>query len=324
MGAEYGSTSLFPHRDRELDRVLPRKVKKVFIEFEYTYMPLSIAHLGPAGTYAEAAALAYVNTLAKETGSHALLCPYPSIAQTLHAVAQGQVHLAVVPVENSIEGGVAVTLDTLWQLDTLQIQQALVLPIRHALLSRASSLEAIQTVYSHPQGLAQCQGWLEKFLPSVQLIPTNSTTEALQYLDNDSTLAVITSHRAAQLYNLPILASGINDYPDNCTRFWVMSLHPSSSGSHTSLAFSLPANVPGALVKPLQVLATRGINMSRIESRPTKRSLGEYLFFIDIQANVQEPTVQATLAELASHTEILKIFGSYQVLAIESPEVCSA
>jgi prephenate dehydratase len=280
-------------------------------------MSISIAYLGPPGTYAEAAALAYVSTLAGETGRNSVLCPYPSIAQTLQSVAQGQAHLAVVPVENSIEGSVVTTLDMLWQLDTLQVQQALVLPIRHALLSRASTIEAIQTVYSHPQALAQCQGWLEKFLPSAQLVPTNSTTEALQYLDKDYTAAVITSQRAAQLYNLPILASAINDYPDNYTRFWVMGKQPSAGGSHTSLAFSTPANVPGALAKPLQVFASRGINLSRIESRPTKRSLGEYLFFIDLEADASQAPVQDALSELASHTEILKIFGSYSVLPIE-------
>jgi len=283
-------------------------------------MSISIAYLGPPGTYTEAATLAYVRTLAQETARESLLCPYPSIAQALRAVAQGQVHLAVIPVENSIEGSVAVTLDTLWQLDTLQIQQALVLPIWHALLSRASALESIQTVYSHPQALAQCQGWLETFLPSVQLVPTNSTTEALQYLNDDLTRGAIASERAAQLYDLPILASGINDYPDNCTRFWVMSLQPSAGGSHTSLAFSTPANVPGALVTPLQVLASRGINMSRIESRPTKRSLGEYLFFVDIEADASQKTVQAALSDLAAHTEIFKIFGSYNVLLINSPK----
>jgi prephenate dehydratase len=287
-------------------------------------MSMAIAHLGPSGTYTEAAALAYVRGLARETGSESLLCPYPSISQTLNSVAQGQAQLAVVPVENSIEGSVATTLDRLWQLDTLQIQQALVLPIRHTLLSRASTLEAIQTVYSHPQALAQCQGWLEKFLPLVQLVPTNSTTEALQYLDKDYRVGAIASERAAQLYNLPILASGINDYPDNCTRFWVLGNQSSPGGSHTSLAFSLPANVPGALVKPLQVFASRGINMSRIESRPTKRSLGEYLFFIDLQADASVASVQAALSELASHTEILKIFGSYGVLPIDSPEVSEA
>jgi len=280
-------------------------------------MSISIAYLGPPGTYAEAAALAYVRTLAGETGRNSVLCPYPSIAQTLQSVAQGQAHLAVVPVENSIEGSVVSTLDMLWQLDTLQVQQALVLPIRHALLSRASTIEAIQTVYSHPQALAQCQGWLEKFLPSAQLVPTNSTTEALQYLDKDYTAGGITSQRAAQLYNLPILASAINDYPDNYTRFWVMGKQPSAGGSHTSLAFSTPANVPGALAKPLQVFASRGINLSRIESRPTKRSLGEYLFFIDLEADASQSPVQDALSELASHTEILKIFGSYSVLPIE-------
>jgi prephenate dehydratase len=280
-------------------------------------MSISIAYLGPPGTYAEAAGLTYVRTLAGETGRNSVLCPYPSIAQTLQSVAQGQAHLAVVPVENSIEGSVVSTLDMLWQLDTLQVQQALVLPIRHALLSRASTIEAIQTVYSHPQALAQCQGWLEKFLPSAQLVPTNSTTEALQYLDKDYTAGVITSQRAAQLYNLPILASAINDYPDNYTRFWVMGKQPSAGGSHTSLAFSTPANVPGALAKPLQVFASRGINLSRIESRPTKRSLGEYLFFIDLEADASQAPVQDALSELASHTEILKIFGSYSVLPIE-------
>ena len=280
-------------------------------------MPISIAHLGPPGTYAEAAALAYVGALEKEMSSESVLCPYPSIAQTLHSVAQGQAHLAVVPVENSIEGSVAITLDMLWQLDKLQIQQSLVLPIRHALLSRASTIEAIQTVYSHPQALAQCQRWLEKFLPLVQLVPTNSTTEALQDLDKDYTAGAITSQRAAQLYKLPILASSINDYPDNCTRFWVLGKQPSPGGSHTSLAFSLPANVPGVLVKPLQVFASRGINMSRIESRPTKRSLGEYLFFIDLEADASQSSVQAALSELASFTEILKIFGSYNVASLQ-------
>lgn len=277
----------------------------------------TIAYLGPPGTYAEAAALAVADRLAKNTGQETLLCPYPSIAQTLKATASQQTHLAVVPVENSIEGGVTVTLDTLWQLENLRVQQALVLPISHALLSRASAIETIQVIFSHPQALAQCQGWLEKTLPSVQLIPTNSTTEALQQLDGNQTIGVIASQRAAQLYNLPILAHSINDHPDNCTRFWVLSLRPSPGGSHTSLAFSVPANVPGALVKPLQVLAEQNINLSRIESRPTKRSLGDYLFFIDIEADMNQPSVQSALQELKKYTETLKTFGSYNVLPVK-------
>ncbi len=281
-------------------------------------MSVSIAYLGPPGTYTEAAALAYRRQLAQENNGEPRLCPYPSIAQTLHSIIQKQARLAVVPVENSIEGSVAITLDLLWQLDTLEIQQALILPIRHALLSRASALEAIRAVHSHPQALAQCQQWLETFLPDVQRVPTNSTTEALEHLNEDLTAGAIASQRAAQLYDLPILASAINDYPDNSTRFWVLGEQPSAGGSHTSLAFSTPANVPGALVAPLQVFASRGINMSRIESRPTKRSLGEYLFFIDLEANASQTSVQVALSELASHTEILKIFGSYDVFAIDS------
>lgn len=282
-------------------------------------MSASIAYLGPPGTYTEAAALAYINTLAQEASDKSLLCPYPSIAQTLQSVAQGEADLAVVPVENSIEGSVVITLDMMWQLDSLQIQQALVLSIRHALLSQALGLDSIRTVYSHPQALAQCQRWLENRLPSVQLVPTNSTTESLKYLDEDYTAAAIASQRAAKIYGLPILASSINDYPDNCTRFWVLGKQTSQKGRHTSLAFSTPANIPGALVKPLEVFANREINLSRIESRPTKRSLGEYLFFIDLEADSSSSYIQAALSDLASHTEILKIFGSYSVLVVESP-----
>lgn len=281
-------------------------------------MTITVAHLGPTGTNAEAAALAYVKLLTRETGQECLLCPCASIAQTLRAVAEGQALLAVVPVENSIEGSVPVTLDTLWQLDRLQIQRAVVLPISHALLSVAEALQEIQTIYSHPQALAQCQGWLEKFLPQVRLVPANSTTEALLHLEKEKTAGAISSLRAALLYSLPVLAHPINDYPDNFTRFWVLSLQPSPGGSHTSLGFSVPANVPGALVKPLQVFAQRNINMSRIESRPSKRSLGDYVFFIDIEADVREASVQSALQELAPHTETLKIFGSYTTAHVDS------
>jgi len=200
------------------------------------------------------------------------------------------------------------------------------MPITHALISCCQELDNIETVYSHPQALAQCQKWLEKFLPEVQLIPTNSTTEALTKLKDVEAAAAISSRRAAQLYNLPVLANGINDYPENCTRFWVIS-QPGNSPNHeilantaffTSLAFSVPANNPGTLVKTLEVFAKENINLSRIESRPTKRSLGEYLFFIDLEADVFSKKMQSALAELSDRTEIIKIFGSYNVLPTQS------
>ncbi|MBD1909280.1 MULTISPECIES: prephenate dehydratase [unclassified Leptolyngbya] len=279
-------------------------------------MNCSIAYLGPAGTNVEDAALRWANAVAQQTGQTPELHPYPTIAQVLKAAADRQTFYAVVPVENSTEGGVTTTLDTLWQLQGLQIHCALVLPIAHALISRLESIHEIRTVYSHPQAIAQCQEWLERNVPNAKLIPTPSTSEALQRLEPGAPAAAIASQRAAALYDLPIRALPINDRPDNCTRFWVVCLEPSPGGTHTSMAFSLLANLPGALVKPLQALAARNINMSRIESRPTKKSLGDYLFFIDIEADADEPSVQDALQELQSYTETLKIFGSYKILAV--------
>lgn len=283
-------------------------------------MRFSIAHLGPTGTHTETATLAYTQWLKETQGQDSLLCPYPSIAQTLQAVAKQEADFAVVPVENSTEGSVTITLDTLWELETLQIQKALVLPITHSLLSHGTKLEEIKTVYSHPQALAQCQKALQKFLPQVQLIPTSSTVEALRDLNQDpenKTVGAIASSRASQLYNLPILIPSLNDYPDNCTRFWVVGLDAATNGKYISLGFTTPANQPGALVRPLSVFAQREINLTRIESRPTKRSLGEYLFFIDIEGNAVQSDVQAALEDLPQYTEVLKIFGNYDVLKVD-------
>lgn len=278
-------------------------------------MPPSLAYLGPAGTNSETAAINYLNWLKQTTGQEADLCAYGSISQVLRAVAVAEVNLAIAPVENSIEGSVALTLDSFWQWENLQIQQALVLPIVHSLISHAKQLEDLRIVYSHPQALGQCQGWLDKFLPQVQRLPTNSTTEALKYLDQDVTSGAIAAPRAAQLYNLPVLAECINDYADNFTRFWVVGLTPTTLGSHTSLGFSVPANVPGALMHPLEIFASRGINLSRIESRPTRRSFGDYVFFVDVEADLQSAALQSALQELTTHTEMIKIFGSYTIIS---------
>lgn len=288
-------------------------------------MSLAIAYLGPEGTYAEAAALAYAQWLQQQGRAASRLEPCANIAATLRAVAEGRTSLAVVPVENSIHGSVAITLDTLWQFE-LPICQALILPIHHALLSYAPELAAIARIYSHPQALAQCQGWLERQVPQAQLLAANSTAEVVRHLAGDRAAAAIASPRAAALYQVPVLAANLNDYPENYTRFWVAGGEAPAAtqgdgegrpeNRYVSLAFSVPANVPGALVKPLQVFAQRGINLSRIESRPTKRSLGEYLFFIDLEGCLATIAMQEALAELAQHAEVLKIFGSYPVLAI--------
>lgn len=275
----------------------------------------TIAYLGPAGTYTEMAALRYLQINHPDLEHDpSRMCPYPTISQTINAAEHGDVEIAVVPVENSIQGGVTMTLDSLWQSESLQIQQAIVLPIAHALITRAEKLEDIKTVYSHPQGLAQCQQWLDRYLPTVQQIATDSTADSVHIVAEDRTVATISSQRAAEIYNLPILEFPINDRPDNFTRFLVLGrTAPTTKGTHSSLAFSLKRNLPGALVKPLLVFADRQINLSRIESRPTKRSLGEYIFFIDVEAAADAANFHEALAELQTVTENLKILGSYAI-----------
>ena len=285
-------------------------------------MTLTLAYLGPKGTYSQLAALAYSLELEQQRQESVILRAFPSIPKAMQATATGETTLTIVPVENSIEGGVTTTLDTLWRLETLRVHRALVMPIRHGFLSYASGLDQIHTVYSHPQALSQCQNWLEQQVPQATLVPTSSTTEALQHLADNPTIAAIASEWAAELYDLPILAHDINDLADNCTKFWVLgppdSLVAPAAGTYTSLAFTLPVNAPGALLKPLQVFSHHAINLSRIESRPAKRALGDYLFFVDLEADChQDKTLQA-IQELSQCTEQLMDFGSYDLIAVTS------
>ena len=279
-------------------------------------MKFTLGYLGPTGTNSETAALAYSNWLANNQQLTVTLCPYPSIAQAMKSVIQGNIAQAIVPIENSIEGSVTVVLDTLWQSSNLQVHQELTLPIAHGLLSFSKSLQQLKTVYSHPQALAQCQKWLENFLPQVQLVPTKSTTEGIKLLQDDLTAAAIASPRASELYQVPLLELDIKDNCDNCTRFWIVSSDISDRGSHLALAFSLPQNAPGALVKALEIFARRDINLSKIESRPSKRSLGEYIFFIDLEGNSHDEEIRDALKDLSACTEVLKVFGNYNLLPI--------
>ena len=272
----------------------------------------SIAHLGPTGSYSELAAAHYARWLKTYRNEASTLKSCSTITKAIQAAATGETDTAVVPIENSIGGSVRDTLDMMWELDSLNIQNNLVIPIHHALLSQAADVDAITTVYSHPQALTQCQKWLTANLPNAVQVATSSTTEALPRLSSDATIAAISPLWAAKLYGVPSLAAPINDNPDNASRFWILGRRPTHHGSHTSLAFRLPDNSPGALLKPLQLFATQGINMSRIESRPTKLALGDYRFFIDIEASLDDPNTQAALQLLKNCTKSLKIFGSYE------------
>ena len=264
----------------------------------------TVAYLGPAGTFTEAAALSFQPDEAK-------LVPYPSNQATLTAVANKEVEWGVVPVENSVQGAVTATLDMLWQLEGLHVHQAEILPIRHHLMGFASTLPQIETVYAHPQALAQCQLWLNRNLPHVRTIPAASNTSELSRLSSRPNAAAISSRRAASVYGLPLLASAINDYGSNSTQFWVISRTPSPGGPYTSFAFSVKANIPGALLQPLMVLAAANINMRRIESRPTKLEIGDYVFFIDAEHLDREGFPDSVHNLLREITATIKVFGSY-------------
>ncbi len=243
-------------------------------------MSTRVAYLGPKGTYAEKAAKALADLEKLESPSF-LSCK--GLMSVIDNLANNLCEAAVVPIENSVEGGVTSTLDSLWRHKSLFIHRALVIPIKHSLMS-SGSLSTISEVLSHPQALAQCSQWLNDNIPNAVHLPTNSTAEAIRMVKGSSFRAAIGSKEASDELN--ILAYPINDIDGNCTRFILLNNNNSKAdGNKASMAFSLKSNTPGSLLKALNCIANLGLNMSRIESRPSKRELGEYVFFIDLDLN---------------------------------------
>jgi prephenate dehydratase len=215
---------------------------------------------------------------------------------------------------------VTACLDALWEHPELRVARALVLPIRHALLG-SGPIEGVSEVLSHPQALAQCSGWLGEQLPGALQLPTSSTAEAARLVAGSRFRAAIASLQAGGEHGLDVLAYPINDVPGNCTRFLLLRRGERSlDGPLASLAFSLHANSPGALLEALACFAHRGLNMSRIESRPSKREMGEYIFFVDLELpEGQEPLLQA-LQELQPLCEHLAVFGAYPLTQLEQAD----
>jgi len=277
----------------------------------FALMVSRIAFLGPAGTYGEQATRALI---ALESMPSPDLVPCTGLRAVVDHLAHGHCDAAVVPVENSVEGGVTATLDALWLHRDLCIRRALVLPIRHALLGDGPR-EGITEVLSHPQALAQCSGWLAQHLPQALQLPTSSTAEAARMVRGSRFRAAIASRAAAVEHALTELAFPINDVSANCTRFLLLQRgERSHKGDVASLAFSLHRNAPGALLDALACLARRGLNMSRIESRPSKRELGEYVFFIDVELTSAEDSSLALtelIEDLQPFCEHLAHFGAY-------------
>lgn len=277
-------------------------------------MAIRVAFLGPEGTYAEKAALALAEL---ENLSTPTLVPCLGLRSVVETAANGKCDAAVVPIENSVEGGVTTSLDALWSNQKLCIRRALVLPIQHALISNGE-LNEISEVLSHPQALAQCSGWLSKHLPHALQLSTSSTAEAVRMIKGSHFRAAIASRKAGHSQNFKELAFPINDVAGNRTRFVLLQRgNPGHDGDISSLAFSLHTNAPGALLEALSCIASLGLNMTRIESRPSKRELGEYVFFIDVElSNAPKGASAELIKALQPLCDHLIHFGAYPSTAM--------
>ncbi len=266
--------------------------------------PLPVAYFGPPGTYTHQAAI-------QRFGSSAAFVALRSIGEVFDDVERGRADFGVVPVENSTEGPVNITLDRLLDSDAL-ITGELTLEISHHLLSRAGGLEEIKVVCSHPQALAQCRQWLAAHLPDIPAEETSSTSAAAVRAKEDPTVAAIASEMAGRLYEVPILRRRIEDNPYNSTRFLVLGRRPMppTGRDKTSILFSM-RNEPGVLYSILQPFAERRLNLTKIESRPTKRRPWEYVNFVDFEGHRDTDDVRAVLDAVTDRCQFLKVLGSY-------------
>lgn len=290
-----------PLSDLEMARLF-REIMSACLAAE---KPLQVAYLGPEGSFTQAASL-------KHFGGSVQLHSMATIADVFHAVETGQACYGVVPVENSTEGMVNHTLDR-FVSSSLKINGEVTIRIHHYLLSKSADLSQIKTVYAHPQALAQCRHWLTENLPNSVQIPVNSNSEAAKLVaENGLDCAAIAGNRAAEIYGLSVLANNIEDEVGNTTRFLVIGtqLVEPSGEDKTALLVSTK-NKPGALQNLLKPLADKGISMSRIESRPSRKGIWEYVFFIDIEGHCQDPVVASALQELESESSIFRVLGSY-------------
>jgi chorismate mutase/prephenate dehydratase len=266
--------------------------------------PLKVAFLGPEATFTHAAARS-------RFGLSARYVPAATVAGVFNEVEKGLADLGVVPIENSTEGVVNSTHDVLIDSD-LRISAEITMRVNHCLLTRSGTLDGIQKVYSHPQALAQCRRWLSQNLPSAAQIEVASTALAARLTRDDPVAAAVASDLAGQLYDLRIAKPRIEDELNNVTRFLVIGREtaPHTGRDKTSILFSLKDEA-GVLFKVLAPLAEAGINLSRIESRPSRKRLWDYVFFIDVDGHQSEEKVQAAIELLSVKCEFVRVLGSY-------------
>ncbi|MDR3426368.1 MULTISPECIES: prephenate dehydratase [Silvimonas] len=267
--------------------------------------PLTIAYLGPEGTFSQAASIKHFGHAA-----HTQACG--SIDEAFRVVEAGSADYVVAPVENSTEGAVGRTLD-LMVTSPLNICGEVVLRIHHHLLRKGEGVAGILRVYSHAQSLAQCHEWLNKNLPAgVERISVSSNAEAARLASKEPNSAAIAGDAAAERFGLTKLAENIEDEPNNTTRFLVLGAQQTgpSGRDRTSLVVSAP-NRPGALASLVEPLASNGVSMSKFESRPSRTGLWEYVFFVDIEGHVSDAKVATALEGLRNVAAFVKVLGSY-------------
>lgn len=269
---------------------------------------MSIAYLGPRGTYSEEAALQYAGTAAR-------LVPYDTIGAVIGAVEEGGADEAVVPIENSLEGAVTRSADLLIQHTDILIRMEIVLQIHHCLLAQPGfALPLVRVVYSHPQALAQCRGYIAKKLPGAEPVASLSTAGAVKDMGSSTRpAAAISSRRAAEIFGANIIDRNIEDADNNMTRFIVLAREDAAPTGRdkTSICFDFTEDAAGTLHGALGEFATRGINMIKIESRPDRRSLGRYIFLVDIEGHREDAVVGEALAGIRRRAGLFRILGSY-------------
>ncbi len=282
-------------------RVIFREIMSASIKLEE---PLVISYLGPEATFTHQAAI-------ERFGLSLHYIPEESIEDVFMDVEAERADFGVVPIENSIEGVVSYTLD-MFVNSSVKIVSEIIIDIHHNLLSKSSRLEDIKAIYSHPNALGQCKSWIRKHLPNVPLFETTSTAKAAKIAEKEPTAAAIASQAAADIYGLNVLARGIEDKIDNITRFLVIGKQiPAKSGNDkTSFMFTIKDRV-GALYHILEPFYRNGINLTRIESRPSRQKSFSYIFYVDIEGHISDERVKNALAEMEKYTVMLKILGSY-------------
>ena len=267
----------------------------------------TIAYLGPKGTYSEQAV--------SEWCSNCETLPVGSIPAVAESVVSGKADQGIVPIENSIEGGVTFTLDLLIHEPNIFISGEVIVPINHCLMAKTEMVfSEINTVYSHPQSLGQCRTFLEENMPQANLIASMSNSAAVEeMIDSDGNSAAISSRRAAMLYNAEIIKCNVEDQPNNETRFVVLDHkdHERTGKDKTSICFEFGSDSPGILSNALSEFSERGINLMKIESRPNKKSLGKYIFLVDLQGHRTDKLLKEAIIGLKQQTEMIKILGSY-------------